>query len=213
MCQNSQPRPFDDPAGATIEARASMRLFTAIELGDTVRARAGVLLDTLRRRAEVLAPRARVSWAAPERMHLTLRFIGEVDDAKAEAIVAVLREPVAMAPFGVRWAGLGSFPPRGAPRVLWVGVAAGRENLLRAEEAVSARLERLNVKREDRPYSPHLTLARVREPAGLATSPLFEDLDGALGDTHVEAITLFRSHLSPKGPTYVALEKTRLRGD
>ena len=190
-----------------------MRLFTAIELGDTVRTRAGELLDTLRRRAGQRAPRATVTWVAPERMHLTLRFIGEVDDGKAEAIVAALRQPLTLAPFRVRWDGLGSFPTRGAPRVLWVGVAEGREGLMQAEAMIGARLAALGIAPEGRPYSPHLTLARVRDPAGLKAAPLFEGLDGALGETHVDAITLFRSHLSPKGPTYVTLERTQLSGN
>jgi RNA 2',3'-cyclic 3'-phosphodiesterase len=187
-----------------------MRLFTAIELGHDVCARAGALVDTLRRRAAQSAPRAKVTWVAPERMHLTLRFIGEVDDARAESIVAALRAPIELAPFVVRWEGLGAFPSRGAPRVLWVGAASGTEPLTRAERTVSDRLALLGFAREPRPYSPHLTLARVREPAGLRTGPLFDSLDGALGDTRVNAITLFRSHLSPKGPTYVAMERTTL---
>ena len=188
-----------------------MRLFTAIELGEEVCAQAAALLDTLRRRARESAPRARVTWVAPERMHLTLRFIGEVDDAQGEAIVSALREPIEQSRFDVRWRGLGSFPPRGAPRVLWVGVAAGSEALSQAEHAVSRRLATLGIAPEDRPYSPHLTLARVRDPAGLRTAPLFEGLDGELGQTHVNAITLFRSHLSPKGPTYVAMQRTALQ--
>jgi 2'-5' RNA ligase len=188
-----------------------MRLFTAIELGDDVCARAGALVESLRRRADKAAPRAKVTWVAPDRMHLTLRFIGEVTDDKAEAIVAALRAPLPLEPFDVRWEGLGSFPPRGAPRVLWVGVAIGKEALIEAEAAISDRLAGLGFPREDRPYSPHLTLARVREPAGLKAASLFESLEGALGDTRVNAITLFRSHLSPKGPTYVAMERTRLR--
>ena len=187
-----------------------MRLFTAIELGEDVCGRGAALVETLRRRAAASAPQAKVTWVAPERMHLTLRFIGEVDDRKAESIVAALRSPMAIEPFDVRWQGLGSFPPRGAPRVLWVGVASGAEGLTRAEKAVSDRLASLGIAPEGRPYSPHLTLARVREPAGLKAAALFDGLDGALGETHVNAITLFRSHLSPKGPTYVVMEKTAL---
>jgi 2'-5' RNA ligase len=187
-----------------------LRLFTAIELGEEVCSRAAALVDTLRRRAAASAPHAKVTWVAPERMHLTLRFIGEVDDRKAESIVAALRSPVALDPFDVRWDGLGSFPPRGAPRVLWVGVARGAAALTGAEKAVSERLASLGIPPENRPYSPHLTLARVREPAGLKAAALFDGLDGALGETQVNAITLFRSHLSPKGPTYVAMEKTAL---
>jgi 2'-5' RNA ligase len=187
-----------------------MRLFTAIELGEFVCARAGALVESLRRRAAESAPRAKVTWVAPERMHLTLRFIGEVDDARAESIVGALRRPIELDPFDVRWQGLGAFPPRGAPRVLWVGVASGTAALVNAERKVSDRLASIGLAREERPYSPHLTLARVREPAGLKTAALFEGLDSVLGDTHVNAITLFRSHLSPKGPTYVAMERTAL---
>jgi len=187
-----------------------VRLFTAIELGERVQARAAAVLETLRHRAATSAPRAKITWVPADRMHLTLRFIGEVDDAKGEAIVSALRAPLALEPFAVRWAGLGSFPPRGAPRVLWVGVASGRDALVRAESEISTRLAALGIAREDRPYSPHLTMARVREPGGLKTAPLFEGVDGALGETHVDTITLFRSHLSPKGPTYVAIERTRL---
>lgn len=190
-----------------------MRLFTAIELGDIVKGRAAALLDELRLRARRAAPGAKVTWVAPERMHLTLRFIGEVNDAQGAALLGALRSPIVMAPFTVQWEELGSFPPRGAPRVLWIGVADGRDALIRAEHSVSARLEALGIPREARPYSPHLTLARVREPAGLKAAPLFEALDGSLGETRVEAITLFQSHLSPKGPTYVALERTPLRDD
>jgi 2'-5' RNA ligase len=187
-----------------------MRLFTAIELDEDVHARAATLLETLRRRAAEGAPGARLTWVPADRMHLTLRFIGEVEDTMAAAVITALREPIAVEPFTVRWEGLGSFPPRGAPRVLWVGVAEGTDGLVRAEAAVSARLEALGIPGEERPYSPHLTLARVREPAGLKSASLFQGLSGALGSTRVQAITLFRSHLSPKGPTYVAMERTGL---
>jgi 2'-5' RNA ligase len=187
-----------------------MRLFVAIELGDAVRTRAASLVDDLRRRAERQTPHARLTWVAPERMHLTLRFIGETAQEKAGDVIAALRAPLAMRPFVVRWEGLGAFPPRGAPRVLWVGVARGLDRLREAESLVSARLEAVGLAREARPYNPHLTLARVREPAGLKPASLFEGHPGHLGDTRVGAITLFQSHLSPKGPAYTALQRTPL---
>ena len=189
-----------------------MRLFTAVEIGETMQARAATLLAELRRRAESSAPRAKVTWVAAARIHLTLRFIGEVDAGTGERIVHALRDEIPMAPFTVEWGGLGAFPPRGAPRVLWVGVAAGAEALVAAEKHVSDRLAALGIAREARPYSPHLTLARVREPAGLKAATLFERVDASLGETAVDAITLFQSHLSPKGPTYTALSKSRLKG-
>lgn len=189
-----------------------MRLFTAIELGDQVQTEAGMLLRELKHRSDATAPRARVTWVAPERLHLTLRFIGEVDDSTGEQVIGALRQPIAEAPFVVRWEGLGAFPGRGAPRVLWVGIASGADRLARIESLVSARLEILGIPGDDRPYSPHLTLARVRDAVGLRTAKIFEGLPARLGETHVEAITLFQSKLSPKGPTYVALERTPLEG-
>ena len=89
-----------------------------------------------------------------------------------------------------------------------VAVLAGGRSL---ERAVSQRLETL-VPAEDRPYAPHLTLARVKEPAGLSRAALFQGLTSRqFGRVHVDAITLFESRLSPKGPTYVALQRTALR--
>ncbi len=188
-----------------------MRLFTAIELGDEVAPRAGALVEELRRRTGTLAPSARITWVAPGRMHLTLRFIGEVDGAGAERVLHVLRPPVGHAPFVVRWGSPGAFPARGAPRVLWIGVQSGAERLEMLETEVSRRLHTVGLPRDARPYRPHVTLARVREPAGLRTAALFDRLTPQLGETRVVAITLFESRLSPKGPTYTALQHTPLR--
>ena len=97
-----------------------MRLFTAIELGDDVAARAGALVDELRSRAGRLAPAGKLTWVAADRMHLTLRFIGQVDETRAERVLQALRPAVSRAPFRIRWGSPGAFPARGAPRVLWM---------------------------------------------------------------------------------------------
>jgi 2'-5' RNA ligase len=188
-----------------------VRLFTAIELGADVAAQAGALVDDLRRRTAKLAPAARVTWVAADRIHLTLRFIGEVEEQQAAQVVHALRDPVRTAPFPVRWGAPGAFPPRGAPRVLWLGIERGARDLEALEAEVSGRLRAIGIPPEDRPYHPHLTLARVREPAGLRTAALFDGLHPRLGETTVDAITLFESRLSPKGPAYTTLLKTPLR--
>jgi RNA 2',3'-cyclic 3'-phosphodiesterase len=92
-----------------------------------------------------------------------------------------------------------------------MGVGDGREAVVEAEAKVSDRLLALGIPGEDRPYSPHLTLARVREAAGLRAASLFDGLAPPAGQLRMEAITLFESRLSPKGPTYVVLERTALR--
>ena len=107
--------------------------------------------------------------------------------------------------------GVGGFPAKGPLRVVWAGLTEGRSGLLEVERAVSQRLETL-VPAEDRPYSPHLTLARVKDPAGLSRAMLFEGLTGRqFGTVPVDAITLFESRLSPTGATHVPLQRTALR--
>ena len=188
-----------------------MRLFIAIDVGATIAAEAGRVVELLRRRVQTLAPRAQLTWVTPERMHLTVRFIGQADDSRTAAIEAALAPPIAVPPFNLHVTGLGTFPPRGTPRVLWAGVDGQLDALRGAEREVSDRLERLGIAREDRPYSPHLTLARVKEAAGLRAASLVEGLaDRDFGSTRVDAITLFESRLSPKGPTYIPLLRTVL---
>lgn len=188
-----------------------MRLFTGIELDEAARTEAAAASHELRRRVEASAPRAKVTWVAAERLHLTVRFIGEVPAEMAERVINTLRAPLPLAPFVLTFDRPGAFPPKGPPRVMWIGVADGRDAVIRAEGAISDRLAALGIPREDRPYSPHLTLARVRDAAGLRAAKLFEGLEPRLGQTRVDAITLFQSCLSPKGPTYVVLERTPLR--
>ena len=159
-----------------------------------------------------MAPRAKVTWLTPGRLHLTIRFIGEVDEARSAAVHAALGPPLGMEPFDLTLAGTGAFPKRGPPRVLWAGVEQGRNELIAAEREISARLATLGGRREERPHSPHVTLARVRDAGGLRSASLLKGFeDRRLGTIHVDAITLFHSRLSPQGPTYAPLLRTLLR--
>jgi 2'-5' RNA ligase len=188
-----------------------MRLFVAIEMNRSVEEAAREVISDLRDRAARLAPRARITWSAPERMHVTVRFIGDADEARAQAIRSALGPTIDTPVFDVIVEGVGAYPPKGPPRVFWAGLADGRDGLLEVERAVSERLQTL-VPAEDRPYSPHLTLARVKEPAGLSRAALFDGLaTRPFGRVHVDAITLFESRLSPQGATHVPLQRTALR--
>ena len=189
-----------------------MRLFVAVEIGQTLARRAANLSEELERRATAAARRAKVTWIPADRMHLTIRFIGEVDDERASMVRQALEDPLAVAPFSLTLRGAGTFPKSGTPRVVWLGVTEGREPLLRVEREITARLTPLGIPEENRAYSPHLTLARVRDPAGLTVRLLDGLTDHRIGTTHIDAITLFQSKLSPKGPTYTALLHTPLGG-
>jgi 2'-5' RNA ligase len=189
-----------------------MRLFVAVEIDSVLARELARVAGELRRRIEARAPRARLTWVAPDCLHFTVRFIGEVAGDRVSAIAAALAAPLSVAPFELTMAGLGAFPPKGPPRALWAGTSEGIAYMSRVEREVNARLSSCGIEAENRAYSPHLTLARVREAAGLRAR---EALDGApqgpFGSTRVDAITLFESRLSPKGPTYVSVQRTPLR--
>jgi 2'-5' RNA ligase len=188
-----------------------MRLFIAVEMKETVQEAARDVISELRDRAARVAPRARITWATPERLHVTVRFIGQADETRTQAIRSALGATIDAPVFDVTIEGVGAFPPKGPPRVFWAGLTDGRSGIVDLERAVSARLDTI-IAAEERQYSPHLTLARVKDPAGLRREALFEGLAARhFGRVHVDAITLFESRLSSKGPTYVPLQRTALR--
>ncbi len=188
-----------------------MRLFVAVEIDQAVLGEAAATLAELRQRTARLAPRARVTWSSPDRLHLTLVFIGERDGSSTEAVMTALRPPIGLEAFDAEVAGLGAFPARGAPRVIWAGIAAGADRMVELQARVAACLAAAGVPPEARVYRPHLTLARVRDPAGLGVQALLEGVDRTrLGRTRVQEITLFESRLSPKGPTYLVLHRAAL---
>lgn len=182
----------------------------AVELAaDVVEALAACCEELRRRSAD--APHARIAWVAADRLHVTVRFIGEVDERRAKAIADVLRPDIAVAPFELAIEGVGTFPERGAPRVVWAGVASGAEALGVVEAHVSGRLAQCGVPAEARSYHPHVTLARVREPRGLRPVVWLEGLTARrFGIAPVNAITLFESRPSPRGHVYTALQRSRL---
>ena len=188
-----------------------MRLFVAVEVAEPVIDALMRVVDGLRRRAARIAPRAKMTWADAERLHVTLSFIGQTTDDRAAAVAAALGTTLAVAPFDVVVAGCGAFPDRGAPRVLWAGVESGRAQLIALQHIVAERLAVLGIEPERRAYQPHLTLARVRDAAGLRSAAILEGFSTAhAGSSPVRAVTLFESRLSPKGPTYVALARAAL---
>jgi RNA 2',3'-cyclic 3'-phosphodiesterase len=188
-----------------------VRLFIAIETGPDIAAAARALLGELRRRVRDAAPGARVTWIPPERLHLTVRFIGEVDEPRLRAIDEALTPPLRTAAFDLGVKGVGVFPRKGPPRVIWAGVHAGREAAIAVEREIAARVDLIAGPGEDRAFSPHLTLARIRHAAGLDRR-VFDDLEQVVvATTRVDAVTLFESRLSPHGPTYEPLRRTPLR--
>ena len=130
-----------------------MRIFIGIDLDPEVRTRIERFVEGV----EGFAPEAR--WVRPESLHITLKFIGEQPLERVEAITEHLRR-VESSAFEIRAGGYGFFPTAKAPRVFWIGIHAGPQ-LAELAESIDIATAELGIPREDRPYSPHLTLARV----------------------------------------------------
>ncbi|MEW6309219.1 MAG: RNA 2',3'-cyclic phosphodiesterase [Bacillota bacterium] len=174
-----------------------MRLFIAIALEQCVRA---ALAAAAKRLA---ATGADVKWVEEENLHLTLKFLGEVEAGRIETLTAALTKAAAGAQaFTLSLDGLGSFPGSGAPRVVWARVYTGAKEAA----ALAARVEQaaagLGFPREERSFSPHVTLGRRRTSYGgeaLATAIAAGQLAAS---QRVDEFVLYRSDLRPAGPVY-----------
>jgi len=185
-----------------------MRLFAAIDLTDEARAAIAAEQESI---VSSLGDGARaLKVVCPEHMHLTLAFAGEATDAVGAAIVESMRQDIEQAPFELAFGGVGTFPPRGSPRVLWLGVIAGADAVIRLHASVASRFEAAGARQDRRPLQPHLTLARWRHPSGLFRLKV---TDGAhrVAMVGVAGVTLYESRLSSSGATHVRLAHARLR--
>lgn len=184
-----------------------MRVFLAVDVDDEVRSGIRALIGRLRDALDrVVKGHGRVGWVSAERVHVTLHFIGEVPESRVTDLAAAVSRPIDVAPFDLALGGLGLFPPRGRPRVLWLGVEHGGDGLARVHEESGKRLTALGLPLDARPFAPHVTLARFREPGPAAVRPVIEQVGGShVGSCRVNAITLYQSRLGAGGATYTPL--------
>jgi len=175
-----------------------MRLFTAIDLPPDVRSRFDDLIGELR-------PLARINWSPASNLHITTKFIGEWPEARLPELQKAL-EGVAMREIPIAVRGLGFFPNRRSPRVFRAGVDAPPELSALARNTDSA-LAKLGIEPESRAYSPHLTLARIKAPKGLA--PFYEKVeelgDPEFGSFLAERFSLYHSKPGRAGSVYTKL--------
>ena len=179
-----------------------MRLFVAVRLSEDVLSTVEKVAGNLRRR---IPPRVRASWIPPEKMHLTVRFIGHVDDSRVPVVTDALAPPLRVQPFEVALDGCGAFPRSGPPRVFWIGLSAGLDGLQALHDEFNRRLSPLGFAPEDRPFKAHLTLARIKDAprdAARAARDILGSLDVPQARSRIDHATVFQSSLSPKGSTY-----------
>jgi 2'-5' RNA ligase len=185
----------------------TVRTFVAVDIGEAVRTALAAELGELRRRWPL------VKWVDPKNLHLTLAFLGHIYPGQVEEAGAVLAGVAADShSFDCEMGGLGCFGPARAPRVVWVGVTAGAEPLKALQARQADGLRQIGLTPESRPFSPHLTLGRVKaagDAVGLGEW-LRAHADRVYGVVPVRAIHLMRSELRPEGAVYATLKTAPL---
>jgi 2'-5' RNA ligase len=190
------------------------RVFVAVDVGDTVRREASRVIAVLTGKLEAVKKPPKVTWVKPTAMHVTIRFLGEVDDADVDHLCALMAPPMAIAPFEILWRGIGTFPHPKHPRALWLGVISGGPGLAQVEAEVTRRFAGTGtVELEDRALLPHLTLGRIKMAGeGVDWPKVLQAAELRNVTSKVTRVTLYRSQLSQWGPNYTELVSASLIG-
>ena len=197
-----------------------MRAFVAVDLSAHVRSALAVLQQDLAR------SNADVKWVEPPHLHVTLKFLGEITDDERRAVETLLQRVAdETPPFTLTLEELGAFPSLAAPRVLWVGIREGKEQVVRLAEAIEREGAAIPLSKDERPFAAHVTLGRVRSPRHRqalvqrlrdAACPPTKDFGGGAWRTpdplRVTTLTLYQSVLGPAGPRYTVLADVPLGG-
>jgi len=184
-----------------------IRSFLAIELPETIQKKIKEVQEDLK------SSHADVRWVSPEKIHLTLKFLGNIEELRIEPIVKSVEEPVHITPSFHLWVrGMGAFPHFKNPRVIWMGLVDEKGVLGPFQKQLETELEKIGFQAEDRPFQPHLTLGRAKSNRG--RDELIGRMEGyreeEFGDFQVERLILFKSDLRPSGPIYTPLRELRL---
>lgn len=181
-----------------------MRAFIALSLPLDVQAALACLQTTLR------ASGADVAWVAPNRLHVTMKFLDEITEAQQRSVEALLCQVASReAPFALGLEGVGAFPSVAAPRVLWASISEGKDAVVRLASAIEDGAADASLPKEERPFAAHVTIGRVRSPT------YRQELSRALQEVawpppppcRIAALTLYQSVLSSSGPTYTVLSE------
>lgn len=175
-----------------------MRLFIAAKISDAIRSELAEFVD------QFLQFPGKVKWVEPQNMHLTLKFLGETDSKLLDQVKSAMAAAAkGQGAFEITLTGCGAFPNLRAPKVFWVGIIDDKMRLRSLAQQIDSNMVELGYERESRPFSPHLTLGRVKEPERL------ELIKDAFGKAKfppqiltVKAIYLIESRLRPSGPVY-----------
>lgn len=188
-----------------------MRTFIALELPKEIKDSLADIQEQLR------ASAADVKWVKPENIHLTLKFLGDINEQQLTQIISILEEIGRdKLSFDISLSTLGAFPKITFPRVIWVGIDKGDNETQDIAQVLEEKIAKVGIPREDRPFSSHITIGRLR--SGLNREKLTKNLEGLQKNFGkykkeflVTKITLFKSTLVPSGPIYETLKEANLK--
>lgn len=186
-----------------------IRSFLAIELSRTI------LKKIEEVQGDLKSSRADVRWVSPEKIHLTLKFFGNIEESRIEPIVKSIEEPTrTTSPFILTARGVGAFPHLKNPRVIWMALLDEKEVLISFQKRLEKELEKIGFEPEARPFQAHLTLGRVKSSRGRdeLIGRMERHMEEEFGAFQVERVVLFKSDLRPSGPIYTPLRELKLGG-
>jgi 2'-5' RNA ligase len=182
---------------------AAVRTFIAILLHGSLHNTLGEIIDKL------ASSKAKVKWVEPQNVHITLKFLGNVDEERLpEVYAACERAATGIDPIDLEMRAIDCFPNRKSPRIVWLGIERGAEAVKRLRERVEAELTGIGFSPEEKLFRAHLTIGRVKGKGGL--SPLCRLLDEKknifVGSMRAEKISVMKSKILPSGPEYTEMK-------
>ena len=184
-----------------------MRCFISISIPDGIKKGMTAIQERLKKAG------ADVSWTRPEGMHLTLKFLGEIEEERLKEIgTALSLSVIGIKPFSLDVSGIGTFPDIRRPRVIWIGLKEDGNNMIELQRNVEKELEKLGFAAEKRGFTPHITLGRIRSPKNIERLLNLVDEEKAidLDGFEVTNIHLMQSELRPAGAIYTELISVEL---
>ena len=185
-----------------------MRTFIAVDVPDDVKMKVGDYLETLKETFD----KRKVKWVLPENLHFTIKFLGEVKKSELENLIQCVSQTASrFDSFTLGLSGLGFFPSEHKPRVLWIGADGGADCLLEVYQDLESCLEAYGYDRDAKPFSPHLTVGRVRKHEKLIVPDRYDDFEPVY--FQVEGLSIIKSNLTPQGPIYEKLFQSKFEKD
>jgi len=183
-----------------------MRTFIAVELIADLKKKIEELQNPLKR------INTDVSWVKPGNVHATLKFLGEVSEDKIEKIFEGTKLALeGMKVFKLSLRDLGCFPNLKRPRVIWIGVDKGKQELSLMQKKIEDEMGKIGFTREDREFSPHLTIGRVKSPKNIEKlTELIKNINFQTGEIEIKEVVMMISELHPAGAIYTPLKKIAL---